>query len=204
MSRCALRLHSLLPTRPCVRPFSQAAAAVSPGTAAKQNTPERRTKTKAVVESMTIHKAVQKIKELAWANFDETIEIAINTHLDPRKPNQSVKGVATLPYGTGRAVRVCVFATGGQAQEARDAGADLVGGEDLVSAIQGGEINFDTVIATPEMMGVVGKLGKVTHNKVPVCTQSNTRRWYPADFGTERLDAQSEDRYRNKGHREGG
>lgn len=111
---------------------------------------------------MNIHKAVELVKELSWAKFDESVEISLNLGLDPRKPNQSVKGVASLPYGTGKVVRVCVFALGNQAKEAKAAGADLVGGEELVAQIQAGNINFDTFIATPETMIFVGKLGRVS------------------------------------------
>lgn len=115
---------------------------------------------------INIHKAVEIVKELSWAKFDESVEIALNLGLDPRKPNQSVKGVASLPYGTGKVVRVCVFALGNQAKEAKAAGADLVGGEELVAQIQAGNINFDTFIATPETMIFVGKLGRVSSMKM--------------------------------------
>ena len=120
----------------------------------------------AVISALTVHKAVTKVKNVAWANFDETVDIAINTSLDPRKPNQSVKGIASLPYGTGKAVRVCVFAVGAAASEAKEAGAEVVGSENLVAQIQAGNLNFDTVIATPDMMAVVGKLGRVRTNFV--------------------------------------
>jgi large subunit ribosomal protein L1 len=139
--------------------LSEAAAVAS--APVEQNTNVRHTINKERIEPLTIHKAVSKIKSVAWAKFDETIEIAINTCLDPRKPNQSVKGVATLPYGTGKTVRVCVFANGVEAKEALDAGAEVIGAEDLVAKIQAGNVDFDTVIATPEMMSIVGKLGKV-------------------------------------------
>jgi large subunit ribosomal protein L1 len=102
------------------------------------------------------------IKELSWAKFDETIEITVQMGLDPRKPNQAVKGLASLPNGTGKLVRVCVFASGDEAQAAREAGAEVVGAEDLVAGILGGNLNFDTVIASPDMMSVVGKLGRVS------------------------------------------
>ena len=115
---------------------------------------------------INIHKAVELVKELSWAKFDESVEISLNLGLDPRKPNQSVKGVASLPYGTGKVVRVCVFALGNQAKEAKAAGADLVGGEELVAQIQAGNINFDTFIATPETMIFVGKLGRVSLMKM--------------------------------------
>lgn len=110
---------------------------------------------------MNIHDAVTKIKELCWAKFDETIDLSLNMGLDPRKPNQSVKGVAKLPSGSGKVSRVLVFASGTDAQEALDAGADVVGSDELVALIQGGQTNFNTVIATPNMMGLVGRVGKI-------------------------------------------
>ena len=105
--------------------------------------------------------AVKLVKERAKAKFDETIEIAMNLGVDPRHADQMVRGVVSLPNGTGRSARVAVFAKGAKADEARRAGADLVGAEDLAEQIQKGEINFDRCIATPDMMGVVGRLGKV-------------------------------------------
>ncbi|MGX6648294.1 50S ribosomal protein L1 [Maricaulaceae bacterium MS644] len=105
--------------------------------------------------------AVKMVKDRAKAKFDETIEVAVNLGVDPRHADQMVRGVATLPNGTGRSVRVAVFAKGAKAEEALKAGADVVGAEDLVEKVQGGEINFDKVIATPDMMPLVGRLGKV-------------------------------------------
>ena len=101
------------------------------------------------------------VKEGATANFDETIEIAVNLGVDPRHADQMVRGVVALPHGTGKTMRVAVFARDAKAEEATAAGADLVGAEDLMEKIQGGEMNFDRVIATPDMMAVVGRLGKV-------------------------------------------
>ena len=101
------------------------------------------------------------IKARATAKFDETIELAINLGVDPRHADQMVRGVVSLPNGTGRTQRVAVFAKGPKADEARAAGADIVGAEDLAEQVQKGEINFDRCIATPDMMGVVGRLGKV-------------------------------------------
>lgn len=98
------------------------------------------------------------------ANFDETVEIAVNLGVDPRKPNQAVKGVATLPNGSGKKVRVGVFAKGADAQAATEAGADVVGAEDLIARVQSGDVPFDRVIATPELMSLVSKIGKVTLN----------------------------------------
>jgi large subunit ribosomal protein L1 len=109
----------------------------------------------------TVDDAVKMVKERATAKFDETIEVAVNLGVDPRHADQMVRGVANLPNGTGRSVRVAVFARGPKAEEAAAAGADVVGAEDLVEQVQGGEINFDKVIATPDMMPLVGRLGKV-------------------------------------------
>src|SRR6186713_3679168 len=105
--------------------------------------------------------AIKMVRERAKSKFDETIEIAINLGVDPRHADQMVRGVVTLPNGTGRTVRVGVFARGPKAEEARAAGADVVGAEDLVEKVNGGEINFDRCIATPDMMPLVGRLGKV-------------------------------------------
>ena len=108
-----------------------------------------------------VDEAIALAKSSATAKFDETIEIALNLGVDPRHADQMVRGVVTLPAGTGKDVRVAVFARGGKADEAREAGADVVGAEDLMESIQGGTIDFDRVIATPDMMGIVGRLGKV-------------------------------------------
>jgi large subunit ribosomal protein L1 len=105
--------------------------------------------------------AVKVIKERATAKFDETIEIALNLGVDPRHADQMVRGVVELPHGTGKTIRVAVFAKAEKAEEARKAGADIVGAEELAEEIQGGRSDFDRVVATPDMMGVVGKLGKV-------------------------------------------
>ena len=108
-----------------------------------------------------IDEAVQKIKAGATAKFDETVEISMNLGVDPRHADQNVRGVVALPHGTGKSVRVAVFARAAKADEAREAGADIVGAEDLAEKIQGGEMDFDRCIATPDMMPVVGRLGKV-------------------------------------------
>src|SRR5215471_12640330 len=105
--------------------------------------------------------AIKMVKERAKAKFDETIEVAINLGVDPRHADQMVRGVVNLPNGTGRTVRVGVFARGAKADEAKAAGADAVGAEDLVEKVQGGTIEFDRCIATPDMMPLVGRLGKV-------------------------------------------
>src|SRR5258705_188287 len=107
-----------------------------------------------------IDDAVKMIKDRAKAKFDETIEMAMNLGVDPRHADQMVRGVVQLPNGTGRSVRVGVFARGAKADEARAAGADVVGAEDLVERVQGGNIDFDRCIATPDLMPLVGRLGK--------------------------------------------
>jgi len=105
--------------------------------------------------------ALDLVKTLAPAKFDETIEAAFRLGVDPRKADQMLRGTVSLPKGTGKSVRVAVFAKGAKADEAKAAGADVVGAEDLMETVQGGQIDFDRVIATPDMMGVVGRLGKV-------------------------------------------
>jgi large subunit ribosomal protein L1 len=105
--------------------------------------------------------AVKIVKDNAKAKFDETVEIAMNLGIDPRHADQMVRGLVSLPHGTGKAVRVAVFARGAKAEEARAAGADLVGAEDLAEKVQNGEIDFDRCIATPDMMALVGRLGKI-------------------------------------------
>lgn len=108
-----------------------------------------------------VDEAIALAKAGATSKFDETIEVALNLGVDPRHADQMVRGVVTLPKGTGKTVRVGVFAKGAKADEAREAGADVVGAEDLMEIIQGGTIDFDRCIATPDMMGIVGRLGKV-------------------------------------------
>ncbi|KQM61451.1 50S ribosomal protein L1 [Sphingomonas sp. 2R-10] len=108
-----------------------------------------------------VDEAIALARTHATAKFDETIEVALNLGVDPRHADQMVRGVVTLPKGTGKTVRVGVFARGAKAEEATAAGADVVGAEDLMDAIQGGKIDFDRCIATPDMMGLVGRLGKI-------------------------------------------
>ena len=105
--------------------------------------------------------AIKLVKQSAKAKFDETIEVAINLGVDPRHADQMVRGVVSLPNGTGRTQRVAVFAKGDKAEEAKKAGADIVGAEDLVAKVQEGQLDFDKCIATPDMMGLVGRLGKI-------------------------------------------
>ena len=108
-----------------------------------------------------LDQAVKLIKQTSKAKFDETVEMSMNLGIDPRHADQMVRGLTSLPNGTGKTVRVGVFARGPKAEEAQAAGADVVGAEDLAEKIQAGEINFDRCIATPDMMGVVGRLGKI-------------------------------------------
>ncbi|MEM9756567.1 MAG: 50S ribosomal protein L1, partial [Pseudomonadota bacterium] len=110
---------------------------------------------------LSVEEAVALVKQNATAKFDESIEIAMNLGVDPRHADQMVRGTVTLPNGTGKTVRVAVFARGPKADEAKEAGADIVGAEDLMETIQGGTIEFDRCIATPDMMPIVGRLGKI-------------------------------------------
>jgi large subunit ribosomal protein L1 len=112
-------------------------------------------------EYVTVEEAVALVKTSAKAKFDETVEIAMNLGVDPRHADQMVRGLVTLPNGTGKSLRVAVFARGAKADEAKEAGADIVGAEDLMETIQGGAIEFDRCIATPDMMPIVGRLGKI-------------------------------------------
>jgi large subunit ribosomal protein L1 len=125
---------------------------------------KRTQKTREGVDRMKLYSiddAIKMVKERATAKFDETIEVAMNLGVDPRHSDQMVRGVVNLPNGSGRSVRVGVFARGAKADEARAAGADVVGAEDLVEKVQGGAIDFDRCIATPDLMPLVGRLGKV-------------------------------------------
>jgi large subunit ribosomal protein L1 len=114
-----------------------------------------------VTKLYTLDEAVKLVKERATAKFDETVEVSMNLGVDPRHADQMVRGVCNLPNGSGRTVRVAVFARGAKADDARAAGADIVGAEDLLEIVQGGKIDFDRCIATPDMMPLVGRLGKV-------------------------------------------
>ena len=128
------------------------------------NTTKRITAARAQVEgkaNLTIEEAIQLVKKAATAKFDETVELAINLGVDPRHADQMVRGSVNLPNGTGKTVRVAVFARGAKADEAKAAGADIVGAEDLMESIQGGKIDFDRCIATPDLMPLVGRLGKI-------------------------------------------
>ena len=111
--------------------------------------------------SYEVDEAIRVLKERATAKFDETIEIAMNLGIDPRHADQMVRGMVQLPNGTGKSVRIAVFARGDKAEDAKAAGADIVGAEDLAKEIQEGRLDFDRCIATPDMMGVVGRLGRI-------------------------------------------
>lgn len=113
----------------------------------------------------SLEEAIKIAKSMATSKFDETLEIAMNLGVDPRHADQTVRGMTSLPNGTGKSVRVAVFARDAKAEEAKAAGADIVGAEDLVETIQKGEINFDRCIATPDMMALVGRLGKILGTK---------------------------------------
>jgi large subunit ribosomal protein L1 len=126
--------------------------------------PKRQQKSHVGIDPRKLHtldEAVKLIKARASAKFDETVEIAMNLGVDPKYPDQQVRGVVSLPNGTGRSARVAVFAKGAKADEARAAGADIVGEQDLFETINGGKIDFERLIATPDMMALVGRLGKV-------------------------------------------
>jgi len=112
-------------------------------------------------EAYPLRDALEQIKGLAFAKFDETVEIAMRLGVDPKHADQMVRGTIVLPHGTGRSVRVAVFAGGEKVKEAEDAGADVVGGEELAAKVEGGWLDFDAVVATPDMMRVVGRLGRV-------------------------------------------
>ncbi len=127
-------------------------------------TTKRMAKSHAGIDARKLHKleeAVRMVKERASAKFDETVEVALNLGVDPKYPDQQVRGVCNLPNGTGKTLRVAVFARDKKAEEARAAGADIVGADDLFATINGGKIEFDRLIATPDMMPLVGRLGKI-------------------------------------------
>ena len=132
---------------------------------AREDGHERHNKVKGIKskydKGLNVHLAIEEVKANAWARFDEGVDIALQLNVDPRKPNQNIRGIAKLPHGSGRNVRVAVFATGSAAAEALDAGADIVGSDELLASIQKGNLDFDALIATPEMMGMVGKLGRI-------------------------------------------
>ncbi len=112
-------------------------------------------------KAYSIDEAIKTVKELKSAKFDETVEIAMNLNVDPRHADQMIRGSVVLPHGTGKKVRVAVFAKGAKADEAKEAGADIVGSDDLIEQIQQGNLDFDIVIATPDMMGTLGKVARI-------------------------------------------
>lgn len=112
-------------------------------------------------ETQPLGEALARVKELAYAEFDETVEIALRLGVDPKHADQMVRGTIVLPHGTGKTARVAVFASGEKVKEAEEAGADVVGGEELAEKVEGGWLDFDAVVATPDMMRVVGRLGRV-------------------------------------------
>lgn len=114
-----------------------------------------------LTKNYSVDEAFDLVKEIAYAKFDETVDVAVNLGVDPKYSDQMVRGAVVLPHGTGKSVRVLVFAKGEKEKEARDAGADYVGAEDLVEKIQSGWFEFDKAVATPDIMGLVGKLGKI-------------------------------------------
>lgn len=138
---------------------------------ATSNAPQREKKTRHTKIHVpkgphNVHDAVEIVKAHSWASFNESFDIVVNTGLDPRKPNQNVKGIAKLPNGRGNKVRVCVIAQADDAEKARMAGADVAGADDVIALIQSGDVNFNAVIATPEMMASVGKIGRVSNNLI--------------------------------------
>ncbi len=130
---------------------------------AKKMTKRKQTLVEKIDKSKTysIDEAVATVKELKSAKFDETVEVALNLNVDPRHADQMIRGSVVLPHGTGKTVRVAVFAKGDKIDEAKAAGADLVGSDELIEQIQAGQIDFDTVISTPDMMGVLGKVARI-------------------------------------------
>ena len=112
-------------------------------------------------KTYSLEEAIGLVKRVAWAKFDESVDLAVRLGVNPKHADQMVRGAVLLPHGTGKAVRVLVFAKGDKEREAREAGADHVGAEDLVAKIQGGWLEFDTAVATPDLMGQVGRLGKI-------------------------------------------
>ena len=110
---------------------------------------------------VSLEEALDLLKQTAQAKFDETVEVALRLGVDPKYPDQQVRGSVVLPHGTGKSVRILVFAKGEKEKEAQEAGADFIGGEELVAKIQGGWLDFDKTVATPDMMGAVGKIGKI-------------------------------------------
>lgn len=186
--------------------LSSAAAASTVGADASSGTnaaPSRRQKKAAAATSVpkepqNIHDAVTLVQQLSLARFDESIDIVINTGLDPRKPNQNVKGVAKLPHGQGKKVRVCVIAQGDDVAKAKQAGADVAGAEEIILLIQQGDVNFNTVIATPQMMAQVGKIGKVRCTLGHFLVSLHFLIVFFVDLGSSWINAQSQNGHRHQ------
>lgn len=142
-----------------------APAASSAGNSAAAATsvrpPRRKRPTNIAINEQNINKAFDEVKKYSWARFDETIDAIVGLDVDPRKPNQSIKGVASLPHGVGKKIRVAVFAKDADIRTALDAGADLAGADDLIARVQSGDIPFDRAIATPEIMPMLSKIGRI-------------------------------------------
>ena len=128
---------------------------------ARKTKNNRKTAEKVEARPYELAEAIQLLKDVSFTKFDQTLEIALNLGVDPKHADQMVRGTVVLPHGTGRTVRILVFASGEKMKDAEEAGADFVGGDDLAQKIQGGWVDFDAVIATPDMMRVVGRLGRV-------------------------------------------
>lgn len=128
---------------------------------ARKTKNNRKMAEKVEARSYELEEAIQLLKDVSFTKFDQTLEVALNLGVDPKHADQMVRGTVVLPHGTGRTVRILVFASGEKMKEAEDAGADHVGGDDLAAKIQDGWVDFDAVIATPDMMRVVGRLGRV-------------------------------------------
>jgi hypothetical protein len=164
VSRSLTSQFHFFSTQPAVEEEEPAAAATTPATAAttpKRHTSKNKDERFRVETDQHVFDAIDILRTKMWSKMDETLEIQVHLGVDPRKPNQSIKGVAKLTHGTGKKVRVAVFATGADAAAATAAGADIVGGQDLVDMIVNGEMNFDTVIAHPSSMSLVGKVGRI-------------------------------------------
>lgn len=184
-----LAIHSIPFRLSCFRSLSSVAVEVeaTPVTSAPRDRPRPPKKFK--VEGANINDAFGIMKQKMWAKFDETVEAIVCLNVDPRKPNQSIRGVASLPHGVGKTVSVAVFARDADAQAAIDAGADIVGAEDLIARIQAGDIQFQRAIATPDVMPLLAKIGKV---RFQVILSKIGAKVVCLDLGTQRPYAKSQ------------